>query len=119
VQAGLPEHEQNKAGRAELLGRRSKHLERNIRDQLARTLSAGGFDPATDIESITVNRWPPRICSGINPLFEPELPAAQQPNVVGRVRFGRIAIANSDAGRAPYTDSAIDKRTVRNGALAR
>jgi len=106
---GLPEHEQNKAGRAELLGTPFETFERNIRDQLARTLSAGGFDPATDIESITVNRWPHGYAPEFNPLFEPELPAAQQPNVVGRARFGRITIANSDAGRAAYTDSAIDQ----------
>ena len=29
--------------------------------------------------------------------------------IVGRARFGRIAIANSDAGAAAYTDSAIDQ----------
>jgi spermidine dehydrogenase len=29
--------------------------------------------------------------------------------VVGRQRFGRIAIANSDSGAAAYTDSAIDQ----------
>ena len=28
---------------------------------------------------------------------------------LGRARFGRIAIANSDAGAAAYTDSAIDQ----------
>jgi len=37
------------------------------------------------------------------------LPAGQWPNVVGRARFGRIVIANSDSGRAAYTDSAIDQ----------
>ena len=29
--------------------------------------------------------------------------------VFGRARFGRIAIANSDSGMAPYTDVAIDQ----------
>jgi spermidine dehydrogenase len=29
--------------------------------------------------------------------------------VVGRAPFGRITIANSDAGGAAYTDSAIDQ----------
>src|SRR6266404_2084497 len=33
-------------------------FERNIRDQLGRTLQDGGFDPARDITAITVNRWP-------------------------------------------------------------
>ncbi len=33
-------------------------FERKIRNQLSRILSAGGFDPARDIEAITLNRWP-------------------------------------------------------------
>jgi spermidine dehydrogenase len=106
---GLPEHDQNKAGRAELLATSFETVERNIREQLARTLSPGGFDPATDIQAITVNRWPHGYAPEYNPLFEPELPPGQWPNVVGRARFGRIVIANSDSGRAAYTDSAIDQ----------
>jgi spermidine dehydrogenase len=106
---GLPEHDQNKAGRAELLATSFETFERNIREQLARTLSPGGFDPAADIQAITVNRWPHGYAPEYNPLFEPELPPGQWPNVVGRARFGRIVIANSDSGRAAYTDSAIDQ----------
>jgi spermidine dehydrogenase len=104
---GLPEHEQNKAGRAELLATPFATFERNIRDQLGRTLGAGGFDPARDIEAITVNRWPHGYAPEYNPLFDPELPPEKRPNVVGRAPFGRISIANSDAGGAAYTDSAI------------
>ena len=55
---GLSEHDQNRAGRAELLATSFETFERNIRDQLARTLAGGGFDPARDITAITVNRWP-------------------------------------------------------------
>ncbi|HLK04728.1 MAG TPA: FAD-dependent oxidoreductase, partial [Candidatus Acidoferrum sp.] len=55
---GLPAREQHKAGRMELLVTSFEIFERNIRDQLARSLSAGGFDPSRDIEAITVNRWP-------------------------------------------------------------
>jgi spermidine dehydrogenase len=106
---GLSEHDQNKAGRAELLATTFETFERNIREQLARTLSPGGFDPAADIQAITVNRWPHGYAPEFNPLFEPELPPEQQPHVIGRARFGRIVIANSDAGRAAYTDSAIDQ----------
>jgi len=104
---GLPEHEQNKAGRAELLATPFATFERNIREQLARTLAGGGFDPARDIEGITVNRWPHGYAPEYNPLFDPEVPEEQRPNVIGRARFGRITIANSDAGAAAYTDSAI------------
>jgi spermidine dehydrogenase len=104
---GLPEHEQNKAGRAELLATPFAVFERNIREQLGRTLAGGGFDPARDIEAITVNRWPHGYAPEYNPLFDPDVPEDQRPNVLGRAPLGRIAIANSDAGGAAYTDSAI------------
>jgi spermidine dehydrogenase len=106
---GLPEHEQNKAGRAELLNTPFATFERNIRAQLAQILGPGGFDPAADIQALTVNRWPHGYAPEYNPLFDPDVPAAERPNVVGRARFGRITIANSDSGAAAYTDSAIDQ----------
>lgn len=106
---GLSEFEQNKAGRAELLVTPFSTFEREIRDQLGRALGAGGFDPAADITAITVNRWPHGYAPEWNPLWTEPLPEAQLPNVIGRARFGRIAIANSDAGAAAYTDIAIDQ----------
>jgi spermidine dehydrogenase len=36
---------------------------------VARTLGAGGFDPATDIIAITVNRWPHGYAYEYNPLL--------------------------------------------------
>ncbi|HEY0184270.1 MAG TPA: NAD(P)-binding protein [Rhodopila sp.] len=114
---GLPEHEQNRAGRTELLATPFETFERAIREQLGRTLAGGGFDPARDITAITVNRWPHGYAPEYNPLWEPDLPPDQQPNVIGRARFGRITIANSDAGRAAYTDSAIDQAHRAVGEL--
>ena len=55
---GLSAQEQWRAGRADLLATTFETFEREIRDQLNRVLSAGGFDAARDIEAITVNRWP-------------------------------------------------------------
>jgi spermidine dehydrogenase len=106
---GLPEHEQNRVGRAELLATSLETFERNIRDQLGRTLEAADFDPARDITAITVNRWPHGYAPEYNPLFDPEVPEAQRPHVIGRAQFGRITIANSDSGGAAYTDSAINQ----------
>jgi spermidine dehydrogenase len=106
---GLSEYEQNKAGRAELLATPFATFERSIRDQLARMLKDGGFDPATDIEAITVNRWPHGYAPEYNPLFDPDLPPEQRANVIARAPFGRMTIANSDSGAAAYTDSAIDQ----------
>ena len=69
-------------------------VERRIREQLGRALGVGGFDPAADILGITVNRWPHGYAPEHNSLWEPELPEDQTPQVLGRARFGRIAIAN-------------------------
>jgi spermidine dehydrogenase len=106
---GLSEHDQNRAGRAELLATPFEVFERNIRDQLGRMLGGGGFDPASDITAITVNRWPHGYAPEHNSLWEPQLPEAEQPQALGRARFGRIAIANSDSGGGAYTDVAIDQ----------
>jgi spermidine dehydrogenase len=106
---GLPEHEQNKAGRAELLATPFEVFEREVRGQLGRMLGAGGFDPAADITAITVNRWPHGYAPENNSLFDPDLPDSERPHVRGRARFGRIAIANSDSGGGAYTDVAIEQ----------
>jgi spermidine dehydrogenase len=106
---GLPEREQHKVGRAELLVTPFSTFERKIRDQLGRVLGGGGFDPARDIDAITVNRWPHGYAYEYNPLFDPEWAAGQAPCEIGRAPFGRITIANADAAAAAYTDQAMDQ----------
>jgi spermidine dehydrogenase len=106
---GLPQREQNRAGRMELLRTPFSTFERNIREQLGRMLGAAGFDPARDIEGITVNRWAHGYAFHDNPLFDPDWSEEEKPWVLGRKQFGRIAIANSDAGGSAYTDAAIDQ----------
>jgi spermidine dehydrogenase len=106
---GLPRKDQYRAGREELLRTPFSMFERNVRDQLYRMLGASGFDPAQDINGITVNRWAHGYSYEYDSLSDPEWPAAERPCVVGRQRFGRISIANSDAGARAYTDSAIDQ----------
>jgi len=106
---GLPQRDQNRAGRAELMQTPFSKFERNIRDQLARMLGGAGFDPATDIESITVNRWAHGYAFAPNALFDPDWKEEEKPWVLGRQPFGRIAIANSDAGASAYSDVAIDQ----------
>jgi spermidine dehydrogenase len=106
---GLPQRDQNRAGRAELMETPFSTFERNIRDQLTRMLGPAGFDPARDIEGITVNRWAHGYAYSYNPLFDPHWRKGEEPWVVGRQPFGRITIANSDAGASAYTDVAIDQ----------
>jgi|SRR5579871_169271 spermidine dehydrogenase len=106
---GMSERDQHKVGRADLLSTSFETFERNIRDQMNRVLGPGGFDAARDIEAITVNRWPHGYAYEYNYLFDPEWPAGQSPIEIARKPFGRIAIANSDAAAAAYTDTAIDQ----------
>jgi spermidine dehydrogenase len=114
---GLPIRDQFRAGRVELMGTPYATFERNIRDQLARMLAEAGFDPARDIEGITVNRWAHGYAYAPNALFDPDWKEAEKPWVIGRRRFGRIAIANSDAGASAYTDVAIDQAHRAIGEL--
>jgi spermidine dehydrogenase len=116
---GLPQREQNRAGRAELLQTPFSQFERNIRDQLSRMLGAAGFDPAKDIEGITVNRWAHGYAFAPNPLFDPDWKEEEKPWVIGRKPFGKIAIANSDAGASAYTNVAIDQAWRAVGELLR
>lgn len=109
VGPGANAREMQRAGRAKLYATSFETFERAIRDQLARTLGEGGFDPARDIEAITVNRWPHGYSYEYISLFDPEWPQGQAPHEIGRQAFSNIHIANSDAGAFAYTNEAIDQ----------
>ena len=106
---GLPRKEQNRAGQQELLAMTFEDFEVKIRQQLARMLAPGGFDPAEDIAAITVNRWPYGYAYTYDTLADPDVPPEQRPHIIGRERLGRVTIANSDAGAAAFTNQAIDE----------
>ena len=106
---GLTNREQFRAGRHELMTTSFEFMERSIRTQLAGMLGAGGFDPARDIEAITVNRWAHGYAYFYNPLYDPEFEEGQEPHVLGRQPLGRITIANSDAAGQAYLHAAIDQ----------
>ena len=106
---GLPMRDQYRAERMELMETPFSKFERNIRDQLARMLGGAGFDPARDIEGITVNRWAHGYAYTPNSLFDPDWKEEEKPWVIGRKPFGKITIANSDAGASAYSDVAIDQ----------
>ena len=101
--------EQYRAERHRMLTTPFSEIEREIRTQLTGTLASGGFDPARDIEAITVNRWAHGYAYWYNTLFDPEVAGEERPHVIGRARFGRIAVANSDAGANATVDGAIDE----------
>ena len=106
---GLPRKEQNLAGQQELLSMTFEQHELEIRKQFQRMLGRAGFDPSEDILAITVNRWPYGYAYTYDTLADPELPPEQRPHILGRQRFGRVTIANADAGAAAFTNQAIDE----------
>lgn len=113
---GLPPREQGMAGRHQLLKTSFREMEHALRDQLARVLAPGGFDPARDIEAITVNRWAHGYAYEYGLPWDTYWPDGDLPSHTARRPWGRIAVANADAGPRAYADSAIDMayRAVRD-----
>ena len=100
--------EQWRAGRRRLLETPFSTFEHHVRDQLDQALGGAGFDAERDITGITVNRWPHGYAYSPDLLWEPTYGSEEdKPWVQGRKPFGRITIANSDAGASADTNSAI------------
>lgn len=100
--------EQWRAGRRRLLETPFSTFEHHVRDQLDQALGGAGFDAERDITGITVNRWPHGYAYSPDLLWEPTYASEEdKPWVQGRKPFGRITIANSDAGASADTNSAI------------
>lgn len=109
---GLSKRQQHRLGRYELLSTPFETIERNIRQQLTGILGAGGFDPARDIEAITVNRWAHGYSYSYDWTHEDyydDWDDIRYPHVRGRQRRGRLAIANSDAGARATLDTAMEQ----------
>jgi spermidine dehydrogenase len=117
---GLPAPEQWIEGMIELQVTTFEEFERKIRDQLGRMLCGGGFDPARDIEAITVNRWPHGYVFGFDPTTDEvawtsEWPVQERSWLRARQPFGRIAIANCDAANNAMTEASFSEahRAIR------
>jgi spermidine dehydrogenase len=101
--------DQLRAGRQEMYDTSFETVERKTRRQLAGILAGGGFDPGEDIAAITVNRWAHGYANWYTPPANSEGEDATPLHLIGRKRFGRIAIANSDAGARASVDAAVDQ----------
>jgi len=107
--SGLNPREQFRAERHRMLATPFVEIEREIRTQLTGMLSSAGFDPARDIEAITVNRWPHGYSYDYLDLWDPDWEDGEAPHEIARRRFGNIAFANADAGANAYSHVAIDE----------
>lgn len=99
--------DQFRACRYGLLKTPFETFERAVRSQAAAALAGTDFDPARDIVAITVNRWPHGFATGYNELFDKAWPNTVPANLIGKRKWGRITIANSDAARTGLAQTAI------------
>lgn len=84
------------AGRRALFRTPYRFLEHSVRDQLARLLGPGGFDPGRDIVGIEIRRWGHGRAAEYCRPWQAFYPDGPFPAEVASRRFGRIAIAGSD-----------------------
>jgi spermidine dehydrogenase len=101
--------DQCRAAREKMLSLSFEDYEREVRTVLDGMLGPAGFDAKRDILAITVNRWPHGYAHDYMDLWDPEWPEGEAPHEVASRPFGRIAMANADAGADAYTHVAIDE----------
>jgi len=105
---GLPQRDQNRAGRAELLQTPFFEIRAKNPRPIGPHAGGSGFDPARTSKA-SPSTLGPGYAFTPNSLFDPDWKGEEKPWVVGRKPFGKIAIANSDAGANAYTNEAIDQ----------
>ena len=93
-----------RAGRHKIYSTTFDQYEQEIRLQLQSMLGQYGFDHESDILAITVNRIPHGYAYFYHELDDPEWEEGEAPHEIGRQKFGRISIANSDSEARPYMD---------------
>lgn len=108
---GRPARAQAAAGRAQLASWSFADFESEIVRLLQGALGAFGLDAARDIEAITVNRWAHGYAYEYMRPWDSYWPQGALPCVAARRGWGRVAIANADAGAYAYAHSAIDQAT--------
>ena len=108
---GAPPKEQFKEGRHKIMSKTFDDFEMEIKNHLGGMLLGTDFDSNNDISSITLNRWSHGYAYSGTKMFDPDMSKNAK---IGRKQFGRISIANSDAGANAYIYEAINqaKRAV-------
>ncbi len=93
---GAPREEQYSEARYRMLELTFSDYEAEIREHLSGMLPKEWFDFDRDVQSISVNRWAHAYGS-------------RNPGKIGRQRFGRITIANSDCVGSALLQSAVEQ----------
>ncbi len=108
--AGLPARDQHTAGRMELYTTTLKPSNARFANNWRGRWGRADSIPARDILAITANRWPHGYAYEYSSLWDKfVLEGGETPCEIARKPYGRIAIANSDAGALAYTDEAINQ----------
>jgi len=116
AEPGMSPREGVKVGRQNLYKMTFEDMERKMRDLMARSLGSAGFDPAKDIQAITINRW----AHGYSfeyamPWDKAFYPDGPLPGDVAATPFDKITFANTDRRSQAYVDSAIDAAALAVG----
>jgi spermidine dehydrogenase len=106
--AGVSVRDQLRLARTQIYSARFEDYEQKIRDQLQSMLGQYGFNHASDIQAITVNRIPHGYAYPYVKLDDPDWEPGQAPHEIGRAQFGRISVANTDSEAMPLMDAAFD-----------
>ncbi|GAA0742558.1 NAD(P)-binding protein [Ideonella azotifigens] len=114
---GQPARAQAAQGRSQLLGWDFDFLEQQSRALLQGALGGFGFDHTRDIEALTVNRWAHGYAYEYMRPWDAWWPTGPLPCETARRGWGRVQIANSDAGAYAYAHSAVDQATRAVQAL--
>jgi len=104
---GMPPRDQFREGRGTILAAEFEEYETAVHAQLNGMFGAHGFDAKRDIESITVNRWPHGYSYSYFSLYDKGMSLDDGPHITARQPFGRITIANSDAGADSWLDVGV------------
>ena len=92
---GIPMKQQGIVGRAEMLSTSFADYERQVREQMTVMFGEAGFDPATDIAGIILNRWGHAYVAP-GPGFRFGTNGNPAPPDIIREPIGRIAIGHSE-----------------------
>jgi len=113
---GMNPREGVRVGRQNLYKMTFEDLERKMRDLMARSLGSAGFDPATDIQAITINRWAHGYAFEYAMPWDKDFyPNGPLPGDVAATPVGKITFASTDRRSQAYVDSAIDAAVLAVG----